>query len=192
MRRVIPVLAVVLLVAAVWFFWPDATDSPTTTTPETSGSTTTTTTSAGPTTTDASPTTTDTSHVVETVEEAEAILQELWFGWFEGIYNQDEERIREVVVLEETVETAKESFGVMTFSRAPSLELVSLGESDLLRSESECIAIWSRLDVSRFRQGAEGSSGVYVLRFHDSAWRLLSVWPLIDDLWEGDCAASLS
>jgi hypothetical protein len=199
MRRWITALVVVGLAGGVWLLWPrgsddsptadvDAGDVTTTLPPDdpAPSSSTSTTTTTSPTTTTTRP------HVVETVAEAEEILRDLWFGWFEGIYEQDEDRIREVVVLEEAVSSAKESFGTMEFSRPPGPRLIELTSSELLRADADCLALWSHLDVSRFRPEATGTSGVYVMRRTETDWKLLSVWPLRDDLWESDCDASLS
>jgi hypothetical protein len=129
------------------------------------------------------------SHVVTTVEEAEEILRELWFGWFEGIYNQDEDRIREVVVLEQTVETAKESFGV-EFDRAPRREDVGFADTNILHSDNSCLVVWTVLQLSGFREGS--SDGVEVIRWTDDGWKSLSTWSREEDLWESDCESSLS
>jgi hypothetical protein len=126
--------------------------------------------------------------VVETVEEAEEILRELWFGWFEGIYNQDEERIREVVVLEETVETAKESFGT-EFARAPQPSDITFDDAEILRTDSECLAVFATMRLSGFREGSSG--GVYVLRSTEEGWSRLSTWSERNDLWEADCDSIL-
>lgn len=193
MRRVIAALVVVGLAVAVVILWPRSTadESPSTLAGPTT--TTVTSTSVPPATTTEPPpqstTTTTGSHVVETVEEAESILRELWFGWFEGIYNQDEERIREVVVLEETVETAKESFGV-DFARAPQPEDISFENTEILRSDEECLAVWAVMTLDGFRQGT--TDGVYVLRRVDDGWSRLSTWIERDDLWEADCESTLS
>lgn len=189
-RRVIAVLIAVGLAMGVYLAWPrdgdDSDDgvtlSSTTTTAVTVS--TTTTTLAGTTTTTGA-----TSHVVTTVEEAEEILRELWFGWFEGIYNQDEERIREVVVLEEMVAQARESFDV-EFNRAPVPNDISFSEIELLRSDKDCMAVWRVLTLSGFRDGS--SSGVEILRWTDRGWQSLVTWRFRSDLWEADCDASLS
>ncbi len=111
-RTAIVGLFAVVLAIGVWFLWPRGESaSPAITTVQ----------AVQPTTTKASDITTSTiltsttetaseSHVVETVEEAEEILRELWFGWFEGIYNQDEDRIREVVATEEFLSAGIEAF----------------------------------------------------------------------------------
>jgi predicted RNase H-like HicB family nuclease len=93
------------------------------------------------------------SHVVETVEEAEEILRELWFGWFEGIYHQDEDRIREVVGNPEQIQNAVDQFGVMEFEHMPTLSGISLDETEILRSDSECLALWSEVEAD-FRDGS--------------------------------------
>ncbi|MGA7282898.1 MAG: hypothetical protein WBZ40_14105, partial [Acidimicrobiia bacterium] len=70
-------------------------------------------------TTTTSNTSSDT-HVVETVAEAESILRDIWFGWFEGIYNQDEERIKEVVGTQALLDAAREAFDTTAWQRPPS------------------------------------------------------------------------
>jgi hypothetical protein len=196
MRRAISVLVVVGLALAVVLLWVNrGGDSP----PGTQAQASTTalppaTTSLPPDTTTLATTTTTSPteiEIVETVEQAEAILRELWFGWFEGIYNEDEDRIREVVVLEETVEQATQSFGVLEFSMEPAVEDIALEETELLSSDSECLAVWVLLDVSSFRPGASGAPGVNVLRHINGAWRILSVWPNRGDLWQEDCDSEL-
>jgi len=193
MRRVIAALVVVGLAVGVVLLWPGETTEETPSTlagPTTTASTSTTTPPSTSTTTTVSESTTTTtdSHVVETVEEAEAILRELWFGWFEGIYNEDEERIREVVVLEETVETAKESFGV-EFARAPRPEDITFGSTEILRSDDTCLAVWTTLMTSGFREGS--SDGVEILRWTSEGWKSISTWTNRNDLWEADCDSSL-
>jgi hypothetical protein len=189
MRRVIAALVVVGLAVAVIVFWPrDDSDDP----PDTGavGSTitippATTTTSAGSDTTTTSPLQ---IREVETVEQAEAILRELWFGWFEGIYNQDEDRIREVVVLEETVETARESFG-SEFPSSPSPDDISFSETEILRADSECLAVWTVMSLTSFRDGS--SAGLHVIRNVNEEWRRLNLWDTKEDIWEPDCESRL-
>lgn len=195
-RRVIAGVVIVGLAIGIWLVWPQATSpgSGTTTVAAADGTTTSTTLPEAPPaiTPNLATTTTEGSHVVETTEEAEAILRELWFGWFEGIYNQDEERIREVVATEEQVQAAMDQFEVMEFSRSPEPDLIVLTGSEILRSTEACLAVWSSLDVSRFRPEAEGSQGVYVIRYSDNRSYLLSVWLNRGDLWTTDCDSSFS
>lgn len=129
--------------------------------------------------------------MVTTVEEAEEILRELWFGWFEGIYNQNIDRIREVVILEETVQAANDLFGQMAFSTIPTADAIQVNGLQILRSDSECLALFGSLDVADFRPEAIGTSGVYVIRRTSNLWKLMTVWTSPDDLWETDCAVLL-
>ena len=181
MRRVIAAVIVVGLAVGVVLLWPRSTaDDP----PGAEASTTittalTTTTALGTTTS-----TIDDSHVVETVEEAEEILRELWFGWFEGIYNQDEERIREVVANPDLISSAVSQFGVMEFDQQPTSDSILISEVELLRSDSGCLGVWA-VASGEFRQGS--IEGVHVFRWDSATWLLINTWPLRDDLWEADC-----
>jgi len=189
MRRVIAALIVVGLAVGVFLLWPTPLDDEE---PEAAGSTTTTTepsttsTAAAPTTS----TTTDESHVVETVEEAEEILRELWFGWFEGIYNQDEERIREVVATETLLEAGIRAFETLTFTEPPSESGLQFEELEILSADEECLAVWS-VTTTPFLGSSDPRSGVEVVRWTDDGWRLTSSWRFREDLWEADCEVQL-
>ncbi len=192
-RIVVAGLVVAGLALGIWLLWPDGDAvGDTATTIAAAPETTTTTVSADPTTTPPEVSTTSTVEefrVVETVEEAEEILRELWFGWFEGIYNQDEERIREVVATEERVETARSQFGVAEFLTAPEAGHLIFEETEILRADEECLAVWAIMAVSGFRTGA--TSGVFVIRRADGQWLRLTTWASPNDLWEADCESIL-
>jgi hypothetical protein len=188
-RYVVAVLILIALLAGIW--WLMFSDQPPTTTlPQ--ASTPTSTTAPVTTTSTSAPTsiTSDNGHVVDTIEEAEEILRELWFGWFEGIYNQDEGRIREVVATEEQVDVAKEQFGVMEFTGPPTRTGIQFSETEILRSDGDCLAVWARVELRAFRQGA--SEVVHVIRRSGSRWVLLGLRFSREDLWELDCEVSLS
>jgi len=195
MRRVIAALVVVGLAIGVAVFWPRSSDDPpeamaetTTTTPTTSTSSTvasTSTTGGGASTTAAAD-----DHTVETVEEAEAILRELWFGWFEGIYNEDEDRIREVVATTQMLEAARNAFDA-PFESEPRLGAIQL-DLEILYTDRDCLVTWGTIDVSEFRGEGTVSQSVQVLRWVDESWRFTTSWMHRDDLWEADCEADLS
>lgn len=193
LRRVIAGLVVAGLAFGVWLLWPEGDDPLPTSTTAIAAATTSTTdnmTTAPPTIApDPTTTTTSSGHVVETVEEAETILRELWFGWFQGIYNEDEDRIREVVVTEETVQTAKESFGI-EFAAPPSTSSITFMETEILRSDRGCLAVWTVMQLNDFREGS--SAGVNVLRWVDDRWKQLSIWRSQQDVWEAECESLLS
>lgn len=191
LRRVIAGLVLVGMAIGVWLLWPAGEDpAPSTTVPAAEPTTPPPTSALDTNAPDESTSTRAAAEdqVVDTVEEAEAILRELWFGWFEGIYNQDDERIREVVATEETVATARESFGV-EFSAEPRPDLITFSDTEILRSDSECLAVWTVMTLSEFRDGS--SAGVQVLRTLDGRWVRLSQWALRNDLWEADCESLL-
>ena len=122
-RRLVVGLIVVGLAVGIWALWPREDSDPSPTTVPTAAETTTTTLVTTTTTAAPSTSTTEATHVVASVEEAEEILRALWFGWFEGIYNQDEDRIREVVGTQAMLDSARSQFGVMEFA-APTAEAI--------------------------------------------------------------------
>ena len=191
--KVIAALVVIGLAVGVWWLWPrDDPISPSSTTlPSAQGSTTD---PAETTTTTSSVTSTTVmdseSHVVETVEEAEEILRELWFGWFEGIYNQDEDRIREVVATEALLQAGVNVFGA-AFTTEPFDDGIVLRRTEILRSDDDCLATWGMVDITAFRGPDAKSENVVVLRYAEKSWRMLSTWIHPNDLWEADCESVL-
>ena len=184
-------LILVGMVVSILLLWPRGDPASPTTTAVAVAETTLAVESTASTSTTADPSTTSTTvggRVVDSVEEAEAILRELWFGWFEGIYLEDENRIREVVATEEQVATAVESFGV-EFDRSPSPEDLTFEGTEILRSDEECLAVWATLHLSGFRTG--DTDNVHVLRQLDGRWLILSTWRYQEDLWVSDCSAAL-
>ncbi len=195
MRRTIPVLVVVGLavVVALLLINRDGDSPPDTLADATTTATSVVTTTVPPpttTTTGASTTAATEVEVVETVEKAEAILRELWFGWFEGIYNQDEDRIREVVATEAMLNAGLNAFG-SEFTSEPKREGILL-ETEILRSDHECLVLWSTVDVSSFRGPSAIAESVQVLRRTDDEWRFAFSWRFRNDLWEADCDVQLS
>jgi hypothetical protein len=183
-RRLVAGLIVVGLAVGIWALWPRGDSDTTPTTLPFAVETTTTATTSVPTTTTAA------GQMVTSVEEAEEILRELWFGWFEGIYNQDEERIREVVGTQAMLDAARAAFNA-PFTSEPSVEGVRLSSSELLRADQECLAVWTTVDVTDFRGQGAISENVVVMRRVDDEWRLATTWTYKEDLWEADCESGL-
>lgn len=182
----------VVLAAAVLALWPRAStaESPQPVVPTTAGVA-----DRGTTTTRSSPTTTTTStpgtsqtQFDETVE-AESILRSFWFGWFDGIYHQDERRIRDVVINESDVDDARAAFGEMEFVGAPDPSALILENVEVLHRDSDCVAIWAVVSAPAFREGS--TDGVFVMRLTEAGWKKLSHWIYRGDLWEADCDALL-
>ncbi|MGH8871424.1 MAG: hypothetical protein ACRDWS_05570 [Acidimicrobiia bacterium] len=188
-RRLVAGLIVVGLAVGIWALWPrDDSDPASTTVPV---AVETTTTLAPATTLAGSTTTTVGTHVVTTVEEAEEILRALWFGWFEGIYNQDENRIREVVGTQTMLDAARDAFESAPFESAPAPEGTIVSNTEILRSDAACLAVFSTLDVTSFVGPDAVESSVFVLRVTDGQWKLATVWINREDLWEQDCESRL-
>lgn len=197
LRRVIAGLVVVGLAIGVWLIWPGSdAPGPTSTTAAAAGSTSSTTAPTAapsappPVTPDASTTTTVEGHGVDTVEEAEVILRELWFGWFEGIYNQDEDRIREVVATEEYLEAGTTAFETLEFTEGPARDQIVFMGVEILRTDAECLALWSESNASFLTEGPN-RTGVDIMRWVAGKWLLASSWVDRNDLWEADCEALL-
>ena len=189
MRLVVAGLVIAALALGVWLFWPQEVVEPVVTTAAAAATTT-----AVPTsTTTVAKTTSSTevdSHVVTTVEEAEEILRELWFGWFEGIYNQDIDRIREVVATEEFLTAAADSFGLLPFTRTPDPASIEFLSIELLRTDDHCIAVLSTSNVD-FLESGPARVAVDIMRLTDAGWQLFSSWTNKDDLWDSDCESQL-
>ena len=193
-RRLIAGLVVAGLAVGVWLLWPEG-EPPVSTitaaaTPTTVRATPT---SSAPPAVTPDPSTTSTTedtHVVETTEQAEAILRELWFGWFEGIYYQDEDRIREVVATEEYLTAGVAAFSTLVFVEPPDPDGVVFVSIEILRSDNQCVAVWSESNVT-FLEPGPSRVGVDILRWVDGEWRLTSSWANRADLWEADCEALL-
>jgi hypothetical protein len=185
-RRLIAGLVVVGLAIGVWALWPREEPDPSPTTTVNGVDSTTTISASDPVTS-----TTLESHVVTTVEEAEVILRELWFGWFEGIYNQDEDRIREVVGSQVLLDSAVRAFPTAQFLNAPTEGGVRLDNSELLFADEQCLVVWATLDVSSFSGTGAVETSVHVLRWVDDSWHLTTLWVNRDDLWEADCDSQL-
>jgi len=190
-RRLVAGLIVVGLAVGIWALWPRAGSDPTSTTLPVAAETTTTTIPGTTSTTVGASTTTDGSHMVTTVEEAEEILRALWFGWFEGIYNRDEDRIREVVGTQGMLDAAREAFDALQFVDPPTASRIQFNELEVLRSDSECLAVWVTGTAPFVDASTITTSSVDVIRWMGAGWVLVSTWQFREDLWETDCEGEL-
>lgn len=192
--RLVAGVIVVGLAIGVWALWPRGETDTTPATSVVAVATTTTSTTKAVTTTVVETSTTSTlprSHVVTTVEETEEILRDLWFGWFEGIHNQDEDRIREVVASQSFLDAGLDQFGVMEFQSEPTPEGIVFLVVEILLSNEECFVTWSESDANEFLGPGPTREGVDVQRWMDNEWRLASSWVNRGDLWEADCVSQL-
>ncbi len=193
-RRLVAGLIVVGLAVGVWLVWPKADQDPTTTTALPDAVATTTTTTVLVTTSTMLAETTSSSgesHVVTTVEEAEAILRELWFGWFEGIYNQDEDRIREVVGTQAFLSAGLEAMDSLGFNEIPTRDAIKFDDLQVLQSDETCLAVWVTASAPFVETSTDANSSVDVARWAGDRWVLVSTWQFKEDMWEPDCEAGL-
>ena len=190
-RRLIAGLILAGLAIGVWVLWPKGDSDTATTTPVPLAVATTTPSVVTTTATSTTTTPLPDSHVVTSVEEAEEILRELWFGWFEGIYNQDEDRIREVVGSQSFLDAGRNAFGSLAFTREPASDAVEFQELEVLVATEDCLAVWSESSADRFLGPGSNRTGVDILRWKEGGWLLVSTWSLRGDLWESDCKAEL-
>jgi hypothetical protein len=188
-RRLVAGLIIVGLAVGIWALWPRENSDPSPTSVPIAIETTTTTLQTT-TTVPPSTSTTEDTHIVATVEEAEEILRALWFGWFEGIYNQDEDQIREVVGTQAMLDAARSQFGVMEFEVAPTAEAIQFEQSEILHSSLDCLVTWSRSDATFLGPG-NPREGVDVMRRTSGGWILIRTWTHREDLWGADCDVPL-
>ena len=186
-RRLAAGLIVVGLAVGIWALWPRDDQDPSPTTTPTAAATTSTSIPTTSTTAAATTTQKEPAQVVESVEEAEEILRNLWFGWFEGIYNQDEDRIREVVGSEQQIQAARDQFGQLAMTRSPTSQDFSFSGTEILEASDQCTAVWSEMSASEFT--TVEVSGVHIFRRPEADWLFVSLWTHRDDLWENDCVA---
>jgi hypothetical protein len=191
--RLVAGLIVIVLAFGVWIVWPRGEPEPSSTLSADDSSTNSTTSMATSQTTPTETTTTTEPvvAVIETVEQAEDLLRVLWLGWFEGIYNQDEDRIKEVVASQSHLDSARAAFGVATFSEAPTSGQILLSDTEILFSDAKCVVIWSNVDVTGFRGDGATTTTVEVIRLDAGVWKFVGSWRNKGDLWEQDCESQL-
>jgi hypothetical protein len=168
-------------------------DPPPTTASTTTVATTATTTSttiASTTSTTAATTTTPAETTVDPearVEEVRQILQDLYYGWFLAIYNQDEETVRQVIATQRYLDDFRRAIAEVDYPRAPTQEDVVVTDLEILRDSNECLVTYSTIDVSRWLGDGASVTSVNVLLPVHGEWRFGTAWMYRDDLWQQDC-----
>lgn len=180
-----------LLAVAVWAFSSDgdsgeaAAASTSTATPPTTSTSRPVTSSTSTTSTTVAETTSTTS-VEQRVAEVEAILEELWFGWFDAIYRQDEDALWQVVATTTKHTEGVEAMEIAGFDRAPTPEDIDIEVIEILLDRPDCLVVYDEIVVSGFNDGV--SAGVDVLWPDDRyGWRIATAWVNPNDLWQADC-----
>jgi hypothetical protein len=152
-----------------------------------------TTTTAPPTTSSTPPSTTTTTEPTTTtisaearIAEVEAILRDLWFGWFDAIYRKDAAALWEVVAT-----STKHAEGVQAMEFAefgePTPEGVQVEVLEILLDRTDCLVVHDRVSVGGFT--IEGSSEAVDILWPDEryGWRRATAWVNPSDLWLSDC-----
>jgi hypothetical protein len=156
-----------------------------------------TTTTAPPTTSSTPPSTTTTTEPTTTtisaearIAEVEAILRDLWFGWFDAIYRKDADALWEVVATSTIHQSGVEAFEVLPFAREPAADLVQVSIIDVLLDRSDCLVVHHEIDISEVR-GEPAATAVVSVLWPDEryGWRFATSWANPNDLWLSDCDA---
>lgn len=174
----------------------DETPSTTTTLPPSTTSappTTISTTTVAPTSTTTTPTTTPAETTATTVdaearaEEVRLILQDLYYGWFTAIYNEDENTVLEVIATQRYLEDFRRAITTLEYPRAPEKDEIVVTELEILRDTEECLVTYSTIDVTSWLGDDAIVTGVDVLLPVDGEWRFGTAWIYKEDLWQRDC-----
>ena len=115
------------------------------------------------------------------------LLEELYFGWFEAIYHNDEDRVREVIATAVYLDAFHEAAESMELPRAPTRSDVRITDLEILRDDQSCLVIFSTLDLTDWRGPEATVEGVNVLLRHDGKFKLGTAWTNRSDLWHTDC-----
>ena len=154
--------------------------------PTTTTFVTTTTTTTIPTTA-SSATTTLTTTADQRLAEVEAILQELWFGWFDAIYRKDADALWEVVATTRGYESGLTAMESMEFLAQPTFQEVRVTTVEILLNREDCLVVENAVDLTGIL-GIVGDPTVNVLwpdpRY---GWRFATDWSNSSDRWLDDC-----
>ena len=173
----------VLALAAGWMIWRDrSTPGPTTTTALLSAATTTSTTVMETTTSAVTTTTTE----VQRLAEVEAILTDLWFGWFDAIYRKDADALWDVVATTPYHQAGVRAMDRLEFESAPDADVLGVLVEGILLDRSDCLVVQNTISVP-FLVGDPVAPSVDVLWSHEGTWRLATSWVHPNDLWLADC-----
>lgn len=185
------------LVVAVWAALasgddepsPSTTASTTTSAPPTSTTVTSTSTTSVPTTSTTAPSTSTTTNEEARVEEVRLILEDLYFRWFEAIYNNDEEAVRQVIATERGLANFQRAVDESDLPDPPDEGDINIQSLEILQDDSDCLVTYSHLDLTRWRGAGAQSEVVDVLWPSGHGWRFATSWQSKEDLWQDDCTA---
>ena len=199
-RRGLGMGVIAALVVAVWAAFAAGDDEPDDTTTTTSittvpmtspstASTVATTTPGAPSPSTTSPSPSTTVDAEARAEEVRLILEDLWFRWFDAIYREDEEAVRDVVATSRGLDDFQGARNSLELPREPRPEDIEVSVVEVLLDRSNCLVAYSSLDLSSWLGEGSTRTGVDVLYPHEDGWRFATHWVNDTDLWENDCDA---
>ncbi|HEY7705143.1 MAG TPA: hypothetical protein VID03_09990, partial [Acidimicrobiia bacterium] len=182
------VFVIALVAGLVWAAWLMSRDEPTPTTSTVQSPSTTTQPEQASTTLTTGALSSSTTQAASREEEVKAILEDLWFGWFDAIYRKDEDALWAVVATEKLHDDGVSLMGQPgTFTSAPVRGSSVTGQTILL-DRQDCLVVLADLDFSAFRGPGMTAETVSVLWPDERyGWRFATDWQHPDDLWLNDC-----
>jgi hypothetical protein len=183
---IVGILGVIAVLA-----WPRGEDpggdaaGPTTTTTTAAPATTVTTAS---TTTTTEPDTTTTISAEARIAEVEAILRDLWFGWFDAIYRKDADALWEVVATSTGYEDGLAAMQTLEFLVQPTAETTYVSVREILLDRADCLVVALELQAQGYLGPDATTVSVDVLWPDERyGWRLATRWTDRNDQWLSDC-----
>jgi hypothetical protein len=183
------VFVIALVAGLVWAAWLRSRDEPTPTTSTVQSPSTTTHPEQASTTLTTGALSSSTTQAASREEEVKAILEDLWFGWFDAIYRKDEDALWAVVATQQRFDAGIEAMQLPDlFTSPPIRESVEVVVEDVLLDRPDCLVAEHEFDASAFRNGG-GEGGTVSVLWPDPAgnWRFATDWQNPEDLWRGDC-----
>jgi hypothetical protein len=182
------VFVIALVAGLVWAAWLRSRDEPTPTTSTVQSPSTTTHPEQASTTLTTGALSSSTTQAASREEEVKAILEDLWFGWFDAIYRKDEDALWAVVATEKKHDQGLQAMGMVgLFTSEPQRGEARVVALSILLDRHDCLVVDQTLDVSSFRDVEPGSNVLVLWPDPRYGWRLATSWVHPDDLWQGDC-----
>jgi hypothetical protein len=129
---------------------------------------------------------TSTTTTVQRQVEVEALLKELWFGWFDAIYRKDPDALWEVVATTQFHDAGVAAMDTMEFISEPTVDGFDISDLEILLDRPDCLVAAYTIDPLLLSEPR--ASFVSVLWPDDRyGFRFATDWQYANDLWQGDC-----
>jgi hypothetical protein len=135
-------------------------------------------------TTTLAPTTTSTE---QRIAEVEAILTDIWYGWFDALFRDDADALWNVVATSSKQQAGVVAMDTVPFLSPPTLDALRVEVERILLDRVDCLVAEARVEAP-FVGEDTSTQGVYVLWPDERyGWRLATTWVHANDLWQSDC-----